>query len=96
MLPNLSGHKEALKWFLDCLRDALQDRQIEAVDESIPLLPISDESVSAMDDHIFLNFIAKLGMSPPSNEQVRLSVTNSTSCKKKKKKDPSLNYRPIN
>lgn len=67
-----AGHKEGLVWLLDCLREAREDRQDDEANEAIPLLPLTEPSVAAMEDHNFLNFMAKMGLAPPSNEQVSL------------------------
>ena len=69
----LAGHKEGLAWLVDCLREAREDRDAGEDDahEAIPLLPLTEPSVAATEDHNFLNFMAKMGLAPPANEQVR-------------------------
>jgi len=54
---------------LDSLCEAKDDRQSDDTSEAIPLLPLTEDSIKAMDDHNFLNFIAKMGLTPPANEQ---------------------------
>lgn len=53
-----------------CLSETLEDREDGEGDEAIPLVPLTDISNDAMEDHTFLKFIAKLGLAPPANEQV--------------------------
>lgn len=94
----VAGRKEGLVWLLECLRETRQDRldgDDGAGDEAIPLLPLSDSSIDAMEDHNFLNFIAKLGLAPPSNEQVRSinqSLTNPSSKFQTKNTRHSFHY----
>ena len=59
---------------LESLREAKDDRQSDDTAEAIPLLPLAEESIRAMDDHHFLNFIARMGLTPPANEQVTATV----------------------
>lgn len=64
------GHIQGLRWLLESLAEANDDRQADNSNEAIPLLPLEEHSIKAMEDHHFLNFIAKMGLAPPSNEQV--------------------------
>ncbi len=58
---------------VECLSETLEDREDgEGDEESIPIVPLTDISNDAMEDHTFLKFIAKLGLAPPASEQVRL------------------------
>lgn len=59
---------------LDSLCEAKDDRQSDDTSEAIPLLPLTEDSIKAMDDHNFLNFIAKMGLTPPANEQVMPTI----------------------
>ena len=65
---------KGLGWLLESLAEANDDRQADNSNEAIPLLPLEEHSIKAMDDHNFLNFIAKMGLTPPSNEQVKLGL----------------------
>jgi hypothetical protein len=66
-----TGRREGLQWLLECLQEAHEDRVADEDSvESVPLLPLSVAATAAMDDHRFLNFIGKLGLAPPSSEQV--------------------------
>lgn len=55
---------------VECLEETLEDRQDEESDEAIPLVPLAEGAIAAMEDHTFLRFIAKMGLAPPANEQV--------------------------
>lgn len=57
---------------VECLSETLEDREDGEGDEAIPIVPLTDISNDAMEDHTFLKFIAKLGLAPPANEQVRI------------------------
>ena len=66
-----TGGREGLQWLVECLQEAHEDRVADEDSvESVPLLPLSVAATAAMDDHRFLNFIGKLGLAPPSSEQV--------------------------
>ena len=71
-----TGRKEGLTWLLECLEETLEDRQDEGGDEAIPLVPLTENAIAAMEDHTFLRFIAKMGLAPPANEQVSFKKIN--------------------
>lgn len=70
----MAGRKEGLTWLLECLEETLEDRQDEEDVEAIPLVPLSDMALAAMEDHTFLRFIAKMGLTPPADEQVLFAL----------------------
>ncbi|EFX80319.1 putative TIMEOUT/TIM-2 protein, partial [Daphnia pulex] len=68
--PKQYGRKEGLAWLVECLSETLEDREDgEGDEEAIPIVPLTDISNDAMEDHTFLKFIAKLGLAPPASEQ---------------------------
>ncbi len=69
---NYAGRKEGLAWLAECLSETLEDREEDGGgDEAIPLVPLTETAIASMEDHTFLKFIAKMGLAPPANEQVR-------------------------
>ncbi|XP_017793791.1 PREDICTED: protein timeless homolog [Habropoda laboriosa] len=58
----------ALEWIKESLQDVLDDRDEES-SEGIPLVPLTDYSVAAMDSPSFQKLIRAMGFTPPSNEQ---------------------------
>ena len=39
-------------------------------DVGVPLVPLTEENETAMEDEVFLDFLKRLGIAPPANEQV--------------------------
>ena len=37
---------------------------------SVPIVPLTEENETAMEDPVFMDFLHGLGLSPPANEQV--------------------------
>ena len=37
---------------------------------SVPIVPLTEENETAMEDPVFMDFLRGLGLSPPANEQV--------------------------
>ncbi|KAI8778157.1 protein timeless [Biomphalaria glabrata] len=63
-----SGYKNQLAWIQRGLRNTAEDRD-EGVCVPTPLVALTEENETAMEDDVFLNFLRSLGISPPSNEQ---------------------------
>ena len=64
---------EALKWLAESLEEVALDQEAEGYDpqgEGIPLVPISQESVEAMDSKLFKKVLQGVGVVPPFDEQV--------------------------
>ncbi|CAH2105801.1 unnamed protein product [Euphydryas editha] len=67
-----SGLTEALKWLAENLEEVALDQEAEGFDptsEGTPLVPISDESVQAMDNPVFIKVLKSVGIVSPSDEQ---------------------------
>nr|XP_021188135.2 protein timeless homolog isoform X2 [Helicoverpa armigera] len=67
-----NGLTEALKWLAESLEEVALDQEAEGYDaegEGIPLVPISQESVEAMDQELFKNVLRGVGVVPPFDEQ---------------------------
>lgn len=60
--------KEALEWIKESLQDVLDDRDEESF-EGIALVPITDDSMTAIDSPNFQKLLRALGLVPPDNSQ---------------------------
>lgn len=60
--------KEALDWIESSLNEVLEDLGDDESD--VPVLPLADYSVTAMDDPNFQKFLKSIGIKPPSGSQV--------------------------
>ncbi|XP_013165122.1 PREDICTED: protein timeless homolog isoform X1 [Papilio xuthus] len=66
------GFSEALKWVAENLEEVALDQEAEGYDpsaEGTPLVPISDDSVQAMDNRMFHKVLKGVGILPPADEQ---------------------------
>lgn len=64
---------EALKWLAENLEEVALDQEAEGFDpttDGIPLVPISKDSVQAMENSLFKKVLLGVGIVPPSDEQV--------------------------
>ncbi|XP_017783660.1 PREDICTED: protein timeless homolog, partial [Nicrophorus vespilloides] len=61
-------HADALGWLKESFEDAIEDLDDDA-DEGVPLVPIMDQQVAAMDSEEFKGLLRGLGISEPSDEQ---------------------------
>ncbi|XP_022825293.1 protein timeless homolog [Spodoptera litura] len=63
---------EALKWLAENLEEVALDQEAEGYDpesEGVPLLPLSQESVDAMESKLFKKVLLGVGVVPPFDEQ---------------------------
>lgn len=63
---------EALKWLAESLEEVALDQEAEGFDpnsEDTPLVPISQESIEAMDNDLFIKVLSGVGLNPPFDEQ---------------------------
>lgn len=65
-VPDMS---EPLEWLNESLTDAIEDYGT-GDNEGIPLVPISDYAMTAMENPDFQNLLRALGIDEPSSEQV--------------------------
>ncbi|KAH9496086.1 hypothetical protein Btru_012697 [Bulinus truncatus] len=63
-----SGYQNQLSWIQRGLRNTAEDRD-EGSCVPTPLVAVTEESETAMEDERFLSFLRSLGISPPANEQ---------------------------
>ncbi|EGI62623.1 Protein timeless-like protein [Acromyrmex echinatior] len=60
--------EEALEWIKESLQDVLDDRDEES-SEGIPLVPLTDYSLAAMDSPSFQKLLRAMGFVPPADGQ---------------------------
>jgi len=60
---------EAVRWVSSSLEEVADDREADDEEDSIPLVPLSEEATIAMEDTQFLKLLTALGLCPPSDEQ---------------------------
>jgi hypothetical protein len=63
---------EAVSWIASSLEDVAVDREADGDQEPVPLVPIGEEAMTAMEEPRFLKLLTALDIVPPSDEQVRL------------------------
>jgi hypothetical protein len=61
---------DALRWVSSSLQEAADDREADDEEETIPLVPISEEAMTAMENPQFLKLLTALNVVSPSDEQV--------------------------
>ncbi|EEZ99220.1 protein timeless homolog isoform X1 [Tribolium castaneum] len=64
-----SGMSEALEWLKDSFSDAVEDFENDDGCEGIPLVPIMDYAVNAMENADFIETLKALGVAEPFDEQ---------------------------
>ncbi|KAJ9574814.1 hypothetical protein L9F63_008013, partial [Diploptera punctata] len=64
-----AGMSEALQWLCSCLEEVADDRETDGDEENIPLLPLTEETMTAMDNSQFQELLRATGISPPFDEQ---------------------------
>lgn len=66
---NVAEMKEALVWLESCLKDVLEDLDDgEDNEEGIALLPLSETSMCAMDNPIFLQLLDVIDVHKPTDQ----------------------------
>ncbi|CAG2251184.1 TIMELESS [Mytilus edulis] len=60
------GYSSQIQWIQRALKRVLESRTSEV---SVPIVPLSEENETAMEDQMFLSFLQQIGISPPSNAQ---------------------------
>ncbi|CAH1993708.1 unnamed protein product [Acanthoscelides obtectus] len=63
-----SGRQEALQWLKESFSDAIEDFE-DGSDESVPLVPIMDYAITAMDEGDFQIMLKGFGVCEPFDEQ---------------------------
>jgi Timeless protein C terminal region. len=73
---------EAVRWVSSSLEEVADDREADDEEESIPLVPLSEEATAAMENTQFLKLLTALGLCPPSDEQVcfHIQIMSRTQC----------------
>ncbi|GFS11661.1 timeless-like protein [Elysia marginata] len=62
------GYQEQIEWIVRNLRNTVEDRD-EGVCIPTPIVPLSEENETAMEDESFLVFLRSIGITPPANQQ---------------------------
>uniref|UniRef100_F6THE4 Timeless N-terminal domain-containing protein n=1 Tax=Ciona intestinalis TaxID=7719 RepID=F6THE4_CIOIN len=67
------GDEDCVAWIQTSLKSALEDRGTNKCKtaEPVPLVPVTEEQESALDDRHFKKLLKLLGLQPPDNEQER-------------------------
>lgn len=65
---------EAVRWVSSSLEEVADDREADDEEDSIPLVPLSEEATTAMENTQFLKLLTALGLCPPSDEQVYFHI----------------------
>lgn len=68
----LADMSNALEWIKECIDDLVDDLENDPDDdgEGVPIVPIMESAVSAMDNNDFLKLLQAFGFHEPSDEQV--------------------------
>ncbi|KAL3836515.1 hypothetical protein ACJMK2_021941 [Sinanodonta woodiana] len=62
------GYRDQVHWIERALRRTAEDRESEEP-VAVPIVPLTEENETAMEDEIFLSFLTKIGIAAPANEQ---------------------------
>ncbi|KAK3595063.1 hypothetical protein CHS0354_043159 [Potamilus streckersoni] len=62
------GYRDQIHWIERALRRTAEDRESEE-SVAVPIVPLTEENETAMEDEIFLSFLSTIGISAPANEQ---------------------------
>ena len=85
--------KPGIRWLKSCLDDELEDRDtIEDEDENepVPIVPITEECILAMDCSAFLSILALIGLSPPNEQEQYWRIPTDFSSRKLSEKSKFL------
>lgn len=85
--------KPGIRWLKSCLDDELEDRDtIEDEDENepVPIVPITEECILAMDCSAFLSILALIGLSPPNEQEQYWRIPTDFSARKLSEKSKFL------
>ncbi|KAL4229316.1 hypothetical protein ACF0H5_012358 [Mactra antiquata] len=63
------GYKDQIAWIQRLLNRTATDREEEDEDVGVPIVPLTEENETAMDDEMFLSFLSKIGIASPADEQ---------------------------
>ncbi|XP_041372172.1 protein timeless homolog [Gigantopelta aegis] len=63
------GYREQIGWIQIKLRRTADDREQTGELIPVPIVPLTEENETAMEDSVFTDFLQRIGLAPPSNEQ---------------------------
>lgn len=68
--------KNSVEWILSCLEEALED--IGDDESDVPIVPLSDFSVKAMENEVFQSLLLALNIKKPITAQVNSNTLHSS------------------
>ncbi|XP_078660707.1 protein timeless homolog isoform X2 [Branchiostoma floridae x Branchiostoma belcheri] len=63
------GFGDQLQWIASGLERTAEDRETDESGESVPIVPLTEESETAMEHRTFQKLLKMVGLAPPANEQ---------------------------
>ncbi|KAL8602817.1 hypothetical protein ACOMHN_061051 [Nucella lapillus] len=71
MLKNVieKGYKEQVCWIHRVIAQNAKTRESHEVEVSVPIVPLTEDNETAMEDPVFTDFLLRLGLSQPATEQ---------------------------
>ncbi|XP_048237661.1 protein timeless homolog isoform X2 [Haliotis rufescens] len=64
-----NGYRDQIVWIQRGLRRTAEDRERDDYRVAVPIVPLTEDNETAMEDKMFLDFLQLIGISPPANEQ---------------------------
>ena len=80
--------KPGLLWLKSCLEDELEDRDEE--DEAVPIVPITEECILAMERPAFVAILKLMDLSPPNDQEQYWRIPSTFSAKQLSEKSKLL------
>ncbi|XP_022340668.2 protein timeless homolog [Crassostrea virginica] len=63
------GYKDQILWIQKCIKRKADEKEKRDTTVSVPIVPLTEENETAMEDEMFLSFLRSIGVSAPANEQ---------------------------
>lgn len=63
------GYKDQILWIQKCIKRKADDKEKKDNTVSVPIVPLTEENETAMEDEMFLSFLRNIGITSPANEQ---------------------------
>ena len=65
------GNETPLKWLQKCFDDEKEDREEDSDFQDVPILPMTEECIVAMERTSFTNFLKFLQLTPPNDQVIK-------------------------
>ena len=65
------GNETPLKWLKKCFDDEKEDREEDSDFQDVPILPMTEECIVAMERTSFTNFLKFLQLTPPNDQVIK-------------------------